>query len=533
VTTVDGDKQLRDSRLTDYRPEVLGPPVSRRGFLAGAGTVALGLTLGACGGSSSTSGALGKPKRGGTLTVAITGGGSADTLDPFKANAETDYCRAEQLYESLTRFDASGQLRNYLAEEMTPNKTGTLWTIRVRDGVHFHDGRPLTAADVMASLRLMGKAPSSAGLMTPLDLNGMKALDTKTVSVPAHSPLFTFPAIVGGFWGWVVPANYNPARPNGTGPFVAESFTPGVQSTFKRNPNYWQSGRPYVDKIVITDYSDETSQVNALTSGQANCANDFSLASVRVLKGAGVKILAGEGGVSPFFMRVDTAPFSDVRVRQALKLVVDRPQMLKTVFGEYGSLGNDVFAPPFDPLYASLPQRNQDLAGAKSLLRQAGHSGLTVTLSSSPVAQGLVETGQVFAQQAKGAGINVRLAVVPVAVHYGPNFLKWPFTQEYLSYDQYLVQVANSMLPSGSLNESHFANPRYVSLYNQAVAAADTNLRKELAAEMQRIEYDEGPCIIPYFTPTLDGYASSVHGLQAGKIGFPFGQFTFFDAWIE
>jgi peptide/nickel transport system substrate-binding protein len=139
---------------------------------------------------------------------------------------------------------------------------------------------------------------------------------------------------------------------------------------------------------------------------------------------------------------------------------------------------------------------------------------------------------EVFAQQAKGAGVNVTVNSVGVDVLYGPNFLKWPFAQEWQTYEPYLIAVNAYMLPSSPYNETHFNNPRYTSLYNQALATGDVNKRKELAGEMQRIEHDEGGYITPIFTPIVDSYAASVHGLVSGRTGFPFNSGDFGGAWI-
>ena len=112
-------------------------------------------------------------------------------------------------------------------------------------------------------------------------------------------------------------------------------------------------------------------------------------------------LVAKTGGWLPFTMRVDQAPFSDVRVRQAMRLIVDRPQMIAQALSGQGSVANDLFS-PFDPSFNhSLPQRHQDLDQAKSLLKAAGHADLAVELVTGDVAAGLVEAAQVFAQQAQ------------------------------------------------------------------------------------------------------------------------------------
>ena len=147
-------------------------------------------------------------------------------------------------------------------------------------------------------------------------------------------------------------------------------------------------------------------------------------------------------------MRVDQAPFDDVRVRQAFRLIVDREQMVQQVLSGHGSVANDLYA-RYDPVYASdLPQRQQDLEQAKSLLKQAGREGLSVELVTAPVFQGIVEAAQVFAEQAKGAGVNVKVRKVDSGTFYGDNYLRWPFAQDFWASRVYLSQVAQGDLPS-------------------------------------------------------------------------------------
>ena len=120
-------------------------------------------------------------------------------------------------------------------------------------------------------------------------------------------------------------------------------------------------------------------------------------------------MISDGGYYTPFTMRCDVAPSSDVRVRQALRYVVDREAMIKLVFGGYGLIGNDLFS-VYDPDYDhAIPQREQDLDKARSLLKAAGHSNLHVALVSSPIGPGVTDAAQVFAQQASGAGITVAI----------------------------------------------------------------------------------------------------------------------------
>jgi len=531
-------------------------PLSRRDLLkaAAAGGASLGAAavLSACGGSNhSTTGAAaggvtpttapttsGAPKRGGTLQAALAGGDSSDTLNPLALVNNVDFARSVQLFDPLVVIGPDGRPELQLATEITPNADATAWTIRLRPGITFHNGKDLTADDVVYTFQQMldpkHPAPTAAQL-TSVDLRGIKKLDNLTTLVPCSAPFATFLEVLAEPPGAaVIPVGFDVTHPVGTGPFTFESFTAGQQSTFTRNDHYWQRGLPYLDAVVITDYSDETSQVNALLAGQADVIDLLSASSVATVKGGGGEILISDGGAwTPFTMRTDIPPFDDVRVRQAMRLIVDRPQMRDIVFGGYGLLGNDVFA-IIDPDYDSaLPQRHQDLSQAKHLLRQAGQEDLTIALKTGPIAAGATSMATVFAQQAKGAGVNVRLDDLTVTVYYGPNYLKWVFAQDFYYYNPYLPQVAISTLPNSPYNECHFDDPHYTSLYNEALRTVDITKRTELAHEMQTVDYDQGGYIIPFFSPTIDGYSKKVNGLRASRTGISLNSFGFKQLWFS
>jgi peptide/nickel transport system substrate-binding protein len=315
----------------------------------------------------------------------------------------------------------------------------------------------------------------------------------------------------------------------GTGPFKFKSFTKGQRSVFVKNPNYWQSGLPYADTLTIIDFPDATSLADALTTGQIQGAGTLEPAQIPALDNAdGVKVVISKSGsIIPFTMRVDQAPFKDVRVRQAMRLLVDRPQMIDSALDSYGTVANDVFS-PFDPDFDSSQVRQQDIPQAKSLLKAAGHQDLSVTLVTSPVLTGVVAMATVFAQQAKAAGVNVNLKNVPTGTFFGQNsYLVNAFSQDYYSYFPYLAQVAQSMLVGSPFNETHNNNPAYAKLYQQANAAATDALRKEILHEMQVIDFTEGGYIIPAYTDTLDAYSNKITGYAPSKTGQPLSGYGF------
>ena len=212
------------------------------------------------------------------------------------------------------------------------------------------------------------------------------------------------------------------------------------------------------------------------------------------------------GAWVPFTMRVDTKPFSDVRVRQALRLICDRKQMIDNALSGYGRLGNDLYA-PFDVAYAKdLPQREQDIEQAKSLLKQAGQEGLQVQLfTGDDIGSVAPATAALFVQQAKKAGVDVK--VVKKNPFYGDDYLYYPFAQDFWNTRLYLPQAAVGSLKGGTYNETHFDNAKFAGLIAAAQKETDETKRNSLLHDAQEIEYDEGGYIIWGFRNQIDGIA--------------------------
>jgi len=538
--------------------------VSRRDFLKYSGGAVLlgtaGSALAACGSSTSpsssttTTSAAGKPKTGGTLTAGLSGGQPSDTVDGQKGVDNVDFARIVSLYDALVIWDLDAKAKYSLATEVLPNKDATKWTIKLRPDVTFHHGKSLTAEDVIFSFqRVWNGNLGGASSLALCDIKHMRAVNKLEVEIPCVSPFADFVESIIGYYYYlsIIPTDFDAKNPVGTGPFKYKSFTPGRTSTFVKNPSYWNHPYPYVDTLIINDLADEGTQVAALESGQVDCVNLLSASSIAAVEGAGAHILiSNAGGMTPITMRVDVPPFNDVNVRQALRLCVDRPEMLSLVFSGHGRIANDIFS-PFDPLYdTSIKQRVQDIAQAKHLLKKARQEKLTFTMQYSDIAQGTVTMAQVFKQQCAAAGVTVNLQSVPD--FYGPQYLKYTFAQDYWYYADYLPQVSEATLYYSPFNETHFtegssgptlyknrpANPfppdignTYINYYNEAIGTLDATRRIELAHEMQMIDYNYGGYIIPYFPPVIDGYTKGVGGVKPSLTGLSLGNYSFQQMW--
>jgi peptide/nickel transport system substrate-binding protein len=322
-----------------------------------------------------------------------------------------------------------------------------------------------------------------------------------------------------------VPVGYDPKNPIGSGPFKFKSIKHGQQSTFVRNENYWQSDFPYLDEFHIIDFADPgTTRLNALTSGQIDGAPLIPASSLPTVDGASSlkSIISKAYSFQTWEMRMDIPPFDDVRVRQAIRLIADRPQIIEHAFNgeKFATVAND-WPSIQDPVYDhDIPQRTQDIEQAKSLLKQAGREDLTVELVVSNVVPGVVETAQVLAQQAKAAGVTIKVNNLADA---GTYFTKYwhqaPFKFDFLITSSVWEYIGYTLLPTAGYNISNWRDPEWLKLVTEARGTLDDAKRKELMSEAQKIFHERGTQGIFAFYGTIDAYNTKYTGFKPSVTG--------------
>ncbi len=527
-----------DNRSPEAGVDVDRLSLSRRELLVGAGGVLLAGGLAACGGSGSSASAgsggastpAGTPKKGGNFRLGVTGGGASDIIDGQSIVTKPDQTRLIGSWETLLTYNEDYVLGTEgLAEEVDSSVAGQV-DVRLRSGIEFHNGKTLTADDVIYSIkRILDPKEGlfgAAGLAS-IDPNKLTKMDANTVRIVLKQPDSTIPDQLGQYFNGIVPVGYErkgALKWVGTGPYKIQSFTPGQQSVAVRNENYWRpaSEGPWFDQVTVTDFADSAAQVNALLSGQLDAITDIPFAQIDTAKAQGLSILEGNGGGwLPLCMAIDLDPFTDVKVRQAFRLMADRQALLEQVLSGHGRVANDIFS-PFDACYSSdLAQREQDIEQAKSLLKSAGQDGMTVDLHTTNGAAGMVDSANVFASQCKAAGVTVNVKNDPN--YYGDQYLKLPFSVDFWGTRGYLPQVGLGMLPPPCpYNETHWPpksgeGADYISLYQQALKETDPTKRCDIIHEMQKAEYDVGGYIIPFFNNLVDAHSSKVEGFKVSK----------------
>jgi peptide/nickel transport system substrate-binding protein len=276
--------------------------------------------------------------------------------------------------------------------------------------------------------------------------------------------------------------------------------------------------------------------VNALTSGQIDVAAGLDPSLVPVVEGASDRATIFSyptSGTLTWQMRVDKEPFDDPRVRQALRLAVNRQQLVDQVYGGHAMLGNDIFS-PFDAAYnADLPQREQDIERARELLAEAGYpDGLTVELTAAPIQPAAVRQNEVLVQQAADAGFDIDFNQVDVATYYGDAYGTYPLSLSFWGQLGVFDQAGYTIVDDAPYNATGWQDDEYNALYEQAVRTVDDDERTALVHQMQQIEYDRGAYVVPIFVNNLSGYSNAVSGYQpypnsSGSSGYNFKDLTF------
>jgi peptide/nickel transport system substrate-binding protein len=542
--------------------------ITRRRLLAlgaqGAALLSGAALLNGCGSSSSSPGSTkatsgtvttataggGTPRRGGTLTVGMISGGTSETINPALISQYPDVVRGYQLYDLLFSLDNDLNVQPRLAVSAEPNGAADVWTLQLRQGVTWHNGKSFTADDVVYSFSNWAQ-PANFGnaiLAGTVDFKNVKKLGPLTVQVPLFAPTAALPSLLAFYDNFVVQDGSTKASfttgPQGTGPFKFVSFKPGSSSVFEINPNYWEEGKPYVDRVVVdSSFTDETARLNALLSGAINVLPGIPYVEAKTQQASGqIKVLYVPGGVQPNMidMRVDIPPFDDVRVRQAMKLLINRQEIVDSAFDGYGSPGNDLFGGvpggTHVPYFNSSLQHPYDPEKARSLLKAAGQENFAFTLPIAPAGPGFVEAATLFAQQASAAGVKVSLQNVPNSSYFtvGPGqYLSRPIQLDGSFAFGSLAAWYRSYFATGSpLAATHWGSPEHDAVIAAAIAATDPTKAQELWNVAQQQQFDQGGEIVYANTDYVDACASSVFGLREGRQLY-LNNYRLLDGWLE
>ncbi|ROM94590.1 ABC transporter substrate-binding protein [Pseudomonas brassicacearum] len=524
--------------------EGLNRGMSRRNALqllgvAGVAAAGAGSLFGAAGKLFADEAASpGKGKPGGRIRVAGMTSSTADTLDPAKGSSSTDYARHFMFYNGLTRFDSHMVPQLELAERIDTTDA-TLWVITLRKEVTFHNGKALTAADVVFSL-LRHKDPITGSKVLPLveQFAEIKATGTNEVQIRLSGPNAELPSILAVSHLLIVPEGTTDFNQGiGTGPFKVKEFKPGVRSIAARNTGYWKPGLPYLDEIEFIAIGDEPSRVNALLSGDVHVINEVNPRSTtRIKASAGHRFVdAPSGNYTDLIIRQDQMPGKSPEFTQAMKHLMDREQIKSAVFRGFAVVGNDHPIAPGSRYYnADLPQTVYDPEKAKFLLKKAGMDSISMPVAASPAATGSVDIAVLLQQSAKQAGLKLDVNRLPSDGYWSNHWMKHPLSFGNINprpnADVMFSQFFQSSAP---WNESGWKNDQFDQLLMLARGETDDAKRSKMYADMQTLAHDHCGIGIPVFISNIDGVDQRVKGYGSNPLGGFMGYMFAEQVWLD
>ena len=458
------------------------------------------------------------PKRGGHFRVATVQGSSTDNLDPtFLSSGHTNFLWYS-IHGQLTEITADGQLAPQLAESFEMGKDPSEWVFKLRQGVEFHNGKTVTSDDVIASLeRHRGKDSASAMKSFMEDVVSITKDGDRVVKIKLKSGSVDFPVILSASSLSILPSKSGKIEQFdvGCGSYMLESFEPGQHSKLKRNPNIFMQNRAYVDSAEIITIADATARLNALITGAVDVIGDVdATAADRLAGNSKVSVLdvAGTQHYS-FPMRTDLAPFNNNHVRMALKLSMDRQEVLDKVLSGHGTLGNDHPISPANRYFNhDLEQRVFDPEKAKWHLKKAGLGKLQVELSASDgLYAGAVDTAVLFSEHAKSSGIEITPKRVPDDGYWSDVWLKHPWCASYWSgrpTEDWMFTQGYSA--SSNWNETFWKNEKFNQLLVAARVEIDDTKRRNMYYDMQAICRDDGGSVIGTFANHISASTKKV-----------------------
>ena len=501
--------------------------LSRRDFLRAASVAGLSIPFAGlivAGGAEAAAKKTTKPAAGGRkalLRVSTIAPGSK--IDPVIANNGGALLLLGLAGEYLAFDNNNLTLEPRVAESWSANADSTLWTFKIRKGITFHNGKKLTADDVVASFdRLADPANKSNALSVfkgLLQKGNTKKVDDYTVTFQLDSPVGAFPYLVSSdnYNSIILPKDYVDGTWEksfiGSGPWILEKYVVDQGVTFKRNPTYYDKARqPNFERLQITQLKDDSARLAGLQSGQFDWDAFSSSTTAKTLQGDSNFVVQATPSVGHLqvHMRTDTGPMADKRIRQALALSIDRPGTVQGVIDGFGVVGNDSpMAPAYPTTDKTVAQRKKDVAKAKQLLADAGKSGgVDVTLSTWDRAD-LKLYAQVIQAAGKEVGINVTLNVTDAGAYYddtkSPSWLKSDFgITEYGHRGVPNVYLTSSLSSAGTWNAAHYKSADFDAAKKTFIESSDVATQKVASKKIQEILLEDAPVVFGYFGNTLD-----------------------------
>ena len=514
----DKETQIKAKKLQE---SFISGKISRRNFVSTS--VAIGVSLaGATAVVNQVEAAT--PKSGGRLRMGITGGATSDVLDPGQIlDAYMINVSMGQVRPNMTKINPDGSVEGDLSSGWQASNGAKTWKFDVRQGVEFHNGKTLDSTDIVDSIRHhMGPDSKSGGSGVVSGIASIKEDGKYGVVVELNEGNGDLPILLSDYHLNICPSKGDGSidweSGIGAGPYTLEEHEPGVRTLTKKFANYWNSGNDsYFDEVETLGINDPTARLAALSTGAVDAINNVPAKTASRLKSmVNVKTLISTGNKQCTMpMLCDVAPFDDQNVRNAMKHIINRQELLDKIFFGYGQLGNDNPVGPANYFRAStdeLPQREYDPEQAKYYLKQAGLSSLSVKFHAADTGfSGAVDAGALMRESAKAAGIDIEVVREPNDGYWSNVWMVKPWSACYWSgrptEDWIFSQIYYS---KADWNDTHWNNSSFDKLLVEARSETDEAKRRDKYVEMQRIVHNDGGLALPVFLSEIMGYRSTL-----------------------
>lgn len=454
------------------------------------------------------------PQRGGTLRVAAP---VHKITHPAQFSWICPTNQMRQVAEYLTYTDGDNITHPYLLENWEASEDLKTWTLNLRKGIKFNNGDAFVADDVIFTMNqwldkdvgssmkgMIGGYLGPEGIEKVNDHQVKLHLKTAEIAVPEH--LFHYPAMVLNhrtFEGDFI------KKPHGTGPFTLETYVEGERCVVKRRNDYWNKGAdgkpmPYLDKIEFIDMGTEMPpMIAAIQAGEIDLLDFSDIGGTEAFqalkKDSRVKIYpATTNQTRVVRMRVDMKPWSDNKVRTALKLCQHREKILALAYFGEGILGQDVHVSSKHPEYCPIDTPPYDPEKAKQLLREAGYpNGVDVNLAVGSGWKEIVRYAEILKQDAAPAGFRINIQTMPNSQYWE----KW--TEVDLGITTWAHRPVGTMVPNLAYvgdengkpvawNETRWVDAEYSALLTEANGTLDIEKRRKIFCKLEKIQQERG-----------------------------------------
>ncbi|WP_417804547.1 ABC transporter substrate-binding protein [Thalassospira lucentensis] len=513
--------------MSEYLKYLAGKSIkgglSRREFMGRS--AALGLGAVAANSLLTKTALAAGPIKGGIFKMGIGGGESTASLDPARAASQVPFHLLRAYGECLLEVNADGSLNPRLAESFDSSSDAKTWSFKIRKGVEFHNGKTMTPDDVLQTMLRHSDKDSESGALGVMQGIKKLSVDGDNLIVELSEANADLPFLMSDFHLTIQPngGRDDPAAGIGTGPYKLVQQEAGVRYSFERFGNYWDDSRAHFSGLELTVMNDATARTAALQSGQVHVINRVPPKVAGLLDrapGLAVRNVSGRGHYA-FVMHCDTEPFASKDLRNALKLAINREEMVDKILRGYGTVGNDFPINSGYPLFdETIPQRTYDPEKAAALYKASGHDGSPISLRVSDVAfPGAVDAAQLFQESARKAGIPLDIKRVPSDGYWSDVWNKKPFCASYWEGRPVQDQMYSTAYVSGAdWNETKFDNPAFDKLLVEAKGTLDQAKRKSLYSEMAYLVRDEGGLILPMFNDYVEGISDKVLGWEKNGV---------------